>query len=445
MRDIDPNRIFQKASPLELESKPTLNLWEKTILFAARFLMRKKCEKALKFDFTDAHTRIPPPKDGEKYLLYIHIPFCHTLCPYCSFNKFIFNETTAREYFSLLRQEIAFVKELGYDFVSLYVGGGTTTVLPDELAQTIDYAKSLFGIKEVTCEGDPRIDESLIEKLKGRVDRFSMGVQSFDDAILRKLGRYKKFGSSKEQKEKIALAIKNFPIVNLDFIFNIPEQSEDSVRKDMQEALALGANQISTYPLMYSPSVKKRIEKSLGALKDKDTYRMYHAILEELRGYVRLSSWSFSKEDAGVFDEYVVDYSEYVGLGSGSFSFLDGALYINTFSLKRYKESILSGNIATERFKTYTLSQRVEYRLMVEYFGGFPDIERLIEELGEESRGLILRRVKILRFLGIIAKDGTLSAFGRYFFLVMMQEFYIGMDYVRESSRASLSKSDTHL
>ena len=73
--------------------------------------------------------RPPEPQPGHQYLLYAHIPFCKTLCSYCTFHRFLFKEHKAREYFINLRKEMDYVKALGYDFTSMYIGGGTTTIL----------------------------------------------------------------------------------------------------------------------------------------------------------------------------------------------------------------------------------------------------------------------------------------------------------------------------
>ena len=73
--------------------------------------------------------RLPKAKDGKPYMLYVHIPFCESLCPYCSFNRFPFEEKKARSYFRSLRTEMKMVKKLGYAPESLYIGGGTPTIL----------------------------------------------------------------------------------------------------------------------------------------------------------------------------------------------------------------------------------------------------------------------------------------------------------------------------
>jgi coproporphyrinogen III oxidase-like Fe-S oxidoreductase len=100
---------------------------------------------------TDAKS-LPGSAPGRTYTLYAHVPFCERLCLYCSFNRFLFNEDRARAYFKRLRREMHMVADLGYDFPSLYIGGGTPTIMLDELCETIDLARSLNGITEVSSE-----------------------------------------------------------------------------------------------------------------------------------------------------------------------------------------------------------------------------------------------------------------------------------------------------
>ena len=139
-------------------------------------------------------TRLPDAEPGRRYSLYLHIPFCERLCPYCSFNRFLYGEDRARDYFRSLRTELERTAEYGYDFGALYIGGGTPTILIDELCTTIDLAKSLYpGIGEVSAESSPNhITDESIDALKDRVQRFSVGVQSFDDQLLQQMARYDK-------------------------------------------------------------------------------------------------------------------------------------------------------------------------------------------------------------------------------------------------------------
>ena len=141
---------------------------------------------------------------GGEYLLYVHVPFCQRLCPYCSFNRFPFSEERAVPYFERLREEMRMVADLGYDFASMYVGGGTPTIMLDELCRTIDLARELFSIKEVSSETNPNhLIPEYVEALAPRVQRFSVGVQSFDDGLLKQMERYDKYGSGAEIFERL--------------------------------------------------------------------------------------------------------------------------------------------------------------------------------------------------------------------------------------------------
>ncbi len=432
MNQIDPNHCVGNSVEI-LDNNVTFkySFFQKFIVKVASFYMKRKTKKFLDFQYTTQKIIPPKPEKNKNYLLYLHIPFCKTLCPYCSFHKFKFQEEQAREYFYYLRKEMEIIQSLGYDFVSLYIGGGTTTILPDELVKTIDYAKELFSIKDVSCEGDPLIDEKLVTLLSKKVDRLSVGIQTTNDEMLKKIKRYKKFGSSKMQLENVSKAIGQFPIVNLDFIFNLPSQTEEILQNDLKMILKMNSEQISFYPLMYSPSVKKRIEKNLGKLDTDNEAKFYNMIVDTLKEkYNQISSWTFAKKDIHTFDEYVVEYNEYIGLGSGSFSFIKDTLYINTFSLEKYKEKIIQGELSQERFKKYKNTDILKYQLMLDLFSNNINLEKY-----KKHKFLFL----LLKYFGILEKDySKTTPFGKYLLLILMKEFYIGMDYVREISRQRL-------
>ena len=120
-----------------------------------------------------------------------------------------------------LRKEMDYVKALGYDFHSMYVGGGTTTIIEEELIKTLEHAKKLFpSIKEISCETDPQIITTpQFKNLKGLVDRMSIGVQSFNDELLKLSDRYEKFGSGEQIFERLQYAQELFPTCNIDMMF----------------------------------------------------------------------------------------------------------------------------------------------------------------------------------------------------------------------------------
>ena len=271
----------------------------------------------------------PPPQEGHRYLLYAHIPFCHTLCTYCTFHRFLFKEYKAREYFVNLRKEMEYVHALGYDFHSMYIGGGTTTILEDELIKTIEHAKKLFpSIKEISCETDPQIITTpQFRNLKGLVDRMSIGVQSFNDEILKLSDRYEKFGSGEQIFERLQYAQELFPTCNVDMMFGFRGQTLDMLHDDMEKIWQLNPRQVTTYPLMVTSQTRKSVKNDIAA-KGNQLADQYRVILDTLGSrYNHLTSWTFGRTNDEGFDEYVVDYDEYLGVGSGAFSFLGDSLY----------------------------------------------------------------------------------------------------------------------
>ena len=167
-------------------------------------VVRQCTNKYLKLNPT-TECRMPAPVPGQRYMLYMHVPFCERLCPYCSFNRFPYAEDRARPYFANMRKEMLMLKDLGYDFDSVYIGGGTPTILLDELCDTIDLARETFSIKEVSSETNPNhLIPSYLDKLQGRVQRLSVGVQSFDDGLLKQMDRYDKYGCGQEIHERIS-------------------------------------------------------------------------------------------------------------------------------------------------------------------------------------------------------------------------------------------------
>lgn len=123
------------------------------------------------------------PSGPAVYALHPH-SFLRTIVPVLLVQSLPVSEDYALPYFANLRREMMMLKELGYDFDSVYIGGGTPTIVLDELCDIIDMAKSEFSIKEVSCETNPNhLIPEYLERLQGRVDRMSVGVQSFDDGL----------------------------------------------------------------------------------------------------------------------------------------------------------------------------------------------------------------------------------------------------------------------
>ena len=180
---------------------------------------RREFARSLKFE-DGSSPELPSCTDNKQRLLYLHIPFCEELCPYCSFHRITFDEPLTRKYFQALCREIKIYHEKGYKFEGIYVGGGTPTVLIDELAETLNLAQELFPIKDISVETNPNhLTEQNIKILrKSKVKRLSVGVQTFNDDLLKKIGRYEKYGSGQEIAERLKSTLGLFHTLNADMV-----------------------------------------------------------------------------------------------------------------------------------------------------------------------------------------------------------------------------------
>jgi menaquinone C8-methyltransferase len=395
---------------------------------------------------------LPGPQAGRGYVLYAHVPFCERLCLYCSFNRYLFQEQRAREYFKRLRREMHMVADLGYDFPSLYIGGGTPTILLDELAETIDLARSLFSIEEVSSETSPNhLTPELVSVLKHRVQRLSVGIQSFDDGILRQVDRYDKYGSGEEIFDHIRSVAGEFHSLNVDLIFNFPSQTEEMLVRDIELLKASGANQTTFYPLMASPRTRAELARQVGHIDFVRETRYYRIVTEGLTPeFQPTSAWTYSRDKDAMIDEYIVDYGEYVGIGSGALSFLDGRIYGNTFSLRDYVSRIDAGNMSVAKAgNPYSQKAMRRYRFVTDLFGLKLDKERFRRDFGAPVERGLAAELAFMRLAGGIAGDDgryiTLTEKGRYLLMVMMRETLATSNDLRDHARDELPPDERML
>jgi len=395
---------------------------------------------------------LPGPEPGKQYLLYAHVPFCERLCPYCSFNRFPFSEDRARTYFKSLREQMRMVADLGYSFDSLYIGGGTPTILVDELCETIDLARELFGTLEVSTETNPNhLIPEVLEPLKDRVQRMSVGVQSFDDGLLKEMERYDKYGSGEEILERLQSLEGFFHSLNVDMIFNFPSQTEEILRRDVEMVKASRCNQTTFYPLMASRSVEASLRRTVGMVDYDREAEYYKILVDGLSDTFELSTaWTFSRIGGGMIDEYIVDYEEYVGIGSGAFSYLRGDIYLTTFSLRDYSATIDRGAMPVAvGSSSNSLKNRMRYRFLMSLFGLRLDKKAFERDFGVSvERGLPLETLFFRVFGGFATDDAeelTLTEKGRYLAVVMQRTMFTQLNDLRDAARKALAPDEREL
>ncbi|OHE29682.1 MAG: coproporphyrinogen III oxidase, partial [Syntrophus sp. RIFOXYC2_FULL_54_9] len=376
-------------------------------------------------------------------LLYIHIPFCEQLCPYCSFNRVAFVEDLCRGYFRALRKEIILYRDLGYDFGAIYIGGGTPTVLIDELEETIALARTSFHIRELSVETNPNhLTEDRLEVLqRAGVNRLSVGVQSFDDDLLKKMDRYDKYGSAAEIAERLRQTLGHFGTLNADMIFNFPTQTSAMLEKDLDTLQEIGIDQVTWYPLMVSDSTRQTVMETLGRVDGRQEERFYHRIVGRLVPSYRFSSaWCFSRKQA-MIDEYIVDYDEYAGLGSGSIGYLNGTCYANTFDINGYITQLDRGELPLAASRLFSVRDQLRYDFLMKLFGTRLNTVELRKKYDGSFLRLLWPDLLAFSLIGALswqAPDIVLTKRGRYAWVVLMREFFTAVNNFRDFCREQM-------
>ncbi len=376
-----------------------------------------------------------PSNNRDCALLYVHIPFCRSLCPFCCFNRYLFREDMARRYYLDLKQELDLYIRHGFNFSSVYFGGGTPTILMDELLSFIDYLRERFDIHEVSLETTPlELTEENIAFLKtAGINRLSIGVQSFDEQVLKTMGRNN--GPADEVKRRLLMAEGQFDTLNVDFVFNFPGQTVEQFARDVAAFKELGIDQATFYPLMASPHKKDALERRFNIVDNSREKQFYNIILKTLyhENYTASTAWCFSRGER-MIDEYIIDHDDYVGIGAGSVSIVRGNFYVNSFSLDRYHELISSCALPIIGWRKLSQKESLRYYLLTKLFGLKLDKEKMFERFGKDAGRKLWLELAFFRTAGLTYGDGIMkvSEKGMYPVSVMMRDFFAALNTLRE-------------
>ena len=367
-------------------------------------------------------------------LLYIHVPFCETLCPYCSFHRVRFEPALATRYFECLRREIGMYRDLGFCFDSVYVGGGSPTVLPSELAAVMGLVRSLWPIRNVSVEAHPHhLTPGTIAILKDAgVDRLSVGVQTFNDRLLGKLSRRDAAGTARDARNCLALVQGQFDTVNADMIFNFPQQTVDMVLEDVRILRELAMDQLTFYPLMAGGDDFHAIFGKVDARRQRLLFAQIVGAISD--AYESVSGWCFARR-RGMHDEYIVAHDEYAGLGSGAFGYINGTLYANSFDIGGYMDALGRSDLPIVAVRTFRNRARMKYDMLMRLFGGSLDLSAIEAKYGRRLTRELGRELLLLRLAGaIVRRDGCFvpTPKGRYYLVVLMKEFFRGANRLRD-------------
>lgn len=403
---------------------------------------RKQFARALNFKEGVAPD-LPVCPDKKERLLYLHIPFCEELCPYCSFHRIRLDETLGRDYHVALRREMALYREKGYRFSGIYVGGGTPTVLIHEMAETLRLARNLFPVISISLETNPNhlTDDNVKILIQAGVNRLSVGVQTFNDDLLKKIVRYNKYGSGEEIAGRLKETTGKFDTLNADMIFNFPEQTPEMLEADLSILLNLQMPQITFYPLMVSTLTQRLMSETLGELNFRKEQSFFKLILRRLeKQYDSSSAWCFSrkKADRSLIDEYVVDFDEYAGLGSGAIGYVDGVCYANTFDIGRYISNLAQNRLPLTAARHFDAPDRMRYDFLMKFFSTRLNVFELEKKYDGKFMKTLWKEMVAFTLAGsfrYFTPNLYLTPWGRYYWVIMMREFFIAVNNFRDFCR----------
>jgi oxygen-independent coproporphyrinogen III oxidase len=272
--------------------------------------------------------------------VYVHIPFCEKKCGYCDFNVYSgYKSESQQRYVTALCEEIA-CRADGRTVGTVYIGGGTPTLLPAEaLGRILDTLRAGFTIEgdaEITVEANPNdATASLFSDLHAfGVNRLSLGVQSFDDTELPLLDRVH---SAHQAEEAIAMArATGFTNLSLDLMFGLPRQTRKSWEKTLTKALSLRLPHLSLYGLIVEEGTAfwARRERGRLSLPDHDSEAAMLALAHALTHEAGLERYEISNyATPGFQSRHNALYwrnDDYFGFGAGAWSYLDGLRARNT-------------------------------------------------------------------------------------------------------------------
>jgi oxygen-independent coproporphyrinogen-3 oxidase len=237
--------------------------------------------------------------------VYVHVPFCERVCPYCDFPVVAARRLAPREeqsYVDALGIELGLRRErfAGRTLASLYLGGGTPSLLsPTSVARIVDAVTGAFSARpdlEVTLEVNPSTTERgrLPDFRAAGVNRVSVGIQSFDDGVLKRLGRAHRAGEGRATLQAARRA--GFQNLSLDLLFAAPGQAEEDLRRDLSEVVAFSPEHVSAYELTVETGTPFALARERGqlALASEDEALAMHALVEQSLGSSGLQRYEIS-------------------------------------------------------------------------------------------------------------------------------------------------------
>lgn len=288
--------------------------------------------------------------------MYIHIPFCHQICFYCDFNKVFFKDQPVDAYIESIGKELALWKQEGaldQPLETVFLGGGTPTALtPAQLERLLELIHQYVPMaKNMEWSSEANPDELTREKMevlyKGGVNRLSMGVQTFDQDLLKRLGRT-------HANDDVLRAVETarevgFSNISFDLMYGLPGQTMAQWDETLERAFAFGMPHFSAYSLIIEPKTvfyNLMVKGKLNTVTEDLEGDMYERLMDEMEkhGLHQYEISNFAKPGHESRHNLLYwDNEEYIGVGAGAHGYVNGVRYSNHGPLKKYMEPLESG------------------------------------------------------------------------------------------------------
>lgn len=362
--------------------------------------------------------------------LYIHIPFCRCKCPYCDFYSITYDKVLATAFIKILSSQI---EKLPDDFNTIYIGGGTPSVLSKPLFLRLfkSLNTKIKKASEVSIEANPEsLDKAKIELfLDWGINRLSIGMQSLEDTKLKKLGR---IHTSSKAVESVLLAKEcGFNNISVDMIFGVWGQTLSSWENELKRIVKLPINHISTYALIYekgTPLFKSLKERRIIPLDDTVVAEMYELTMSYLskQGFIQYEVSNFAKKGFACKHNLIYwDNGYYLGLGPSAASFDGKVRSKNVSGVIKYIDIVANEQspfefqekLSDKKFAQETAALKIRTKKGIDFSWfdertGFDFVELYKDELGELiNKGLLRYKTKKSKEAGVyLSRRGFLFA-----------------------------------
>jgi coproporphyrinogen III oxidase-like Fe-S oxidoreductase len=357
---------------------------------------------------------VPPfPSSFGDIGLYLHIPFCKQICPFCPYNKVLLYGQDVDAYAKAVKKEVEMHRERleASTITSLYIGGGTPLASPRQLLDLIAFLTCSFRIgPEIGVEvhpGDASV-ENLSTLRRSGVSLLSLGVQSFQDDLLQRISRPY---DAEHAKEALTNAMDaGFDSVDVDLMFSLPGETEAQLKHDVEYAFKAGIGQLSAYPLIVF-SFTKMPEILARSGSPKPSWRRERKmlqIIEELSktyGYERTSIWTWTKKGKAQYTS--VTRQNFVGFGAGAASRFSNVFYSNTCSVSEYVKAVDTGKLPIALCTSLDEKDQIAWWLFWAAYRMSINKQEFKRLFGREIDREFGMYLKPLKYLGILNEEGT--------------------------------------